>query len=70
MEAILYESEDGNVYNCSLFVGKNGSGKTTILQNIIVAILGSESSSNLLIWQDENKNALQKRKARCTLYME
>lgn len=48
-------SDDGNVYNCSLFVGKNGSGKTTILHNIIFAILGSEFSSNLLIWQDGDK---------------
>lgn len=32
-------SNYGNVYNCTVFVGGNGSGKTTIIQNLITNIL-------------------------------
>jgi len=32
-------TEKGVVYNCTVFVGENGSGKTTILQNVLYSIL-------------------------------
>lgn len=48
-------SESGNVYNCTLLVGKNGSGKSTIIQNIMHAIIGCGEGmigNNLLVWQE------------------
>ena len=50
-------SNYGNVYNCTVFVGGNGSGKTTIIQNLITSILYIDQNignDRLVVIQDKS----------------
>lgn len=51
-------TEKGVVYNCTVFVGENGSGKTTILQNVLYSILRIDhcnyDGKRLMVLQADN----------------
>lgn len=51
-------SEKGKVYNCTLFVGNNAAGKTTILQGIILNEISADirmGNERLVVIQDDGK---------------
>ena len=51
-------SREGLVYNCTAFVGKNASGKTTVLQNIIMYLVGTDVAAGdgkLVLVSDDEK---------------
>ena len=50
-------TDDGKVYNCTIFIGNNGSGKTTILHNVMRGVIGGNFpiyDRSLFIWQDND----------------
>ena len=51
-------SKKGKVYNCTLFVGNNAAGKTTILQGIILNEISADirmGNERLVVIQDDGK---------------
>ena len=64
---IPFEDENGNIKDCNLIVGDNGSGKTTVLRSLALGLCDQEGVSALLadipgngfLRRDENEGSIE-----------